>query len=775
MRFFSNKDAYFIALYSHKKSMFQKLIKQIGDNHFYDALKITISCSLPFIFFDATEHFAMVFTLSLGAMLISPVDIASSLKHKVIGLLSGCFTIGFITLLLGTVAPYSWIFYPVFALIIFASSIIGVYGQRANLLSFTALLSISLAFVHDYQGYDLWMNCFYLFLGGLIYFSVSMLFYLIKPNRYIITDIANCTEQTAKYLDYRAQLWSKNANRDKITEEQLNIQVKLNELHESIREHIIHKKAHNYNTNNNRKLLISLSSLVDMMELTNANLFDHEMILELYKNDASIIEQYQNLAKNLGKTLHHLSYNIKINRKHHSPVSLNRDFKTLKSNFEKYQKEHQLDKHSDAYTIFSNVLHYVEKQIQIIKGLERIYKGRVNADELGGKYKDLEKFLTPQHYSLSVIKENLNFSSTIFRHSIRMTITLVTGYIIGKLLPLQNEYWILMTIVVIMRPGYGLTKQRTKERLLGTVIGGLIALAVLYFIKSTSILVPLTIITMITGYWLSYSHYKVAVTLITIYVIFIYGMLTPDYHNLLIYRVIDTSIAAIIAFAATHLLWPSWEFLKINLQLKESIRQIKEYIQEIQIYYIKKGEPTLAYKLARKHAFIEVGNLMASFQRLIQEPKSKQKNKAELYELAVLNQTLVSATASIGTYVQWHPTSKASEAFSIVMNKVIFNLDQAYKILDNQQIEQTESIATEDFKVSFLQLKKIRTREIDSKVDDVELKQQLIEESQLIIDQLIWMVTLSEKILKISSFIKTKSLPVVRKKYFKQTQSLLKH
>src|SRR5690606_36677000 len=128
------------------------------------------------------------------------------------------------------------------------------------------------------------------------------------------------------------------------------------------------------------------------------------------------------------------------------------------------------------------------------KGLERVYKQRVNADQLRGKYKDLEKLLSPQHYREESIKEKLDFKSSIFRHSLGLTITIIAGYALGEILLLQKEYWILMTIIVIMRPGYGLTKQRSKDRVLGTILVCLIAFGVLYFIKNDTIIMLLTLV-----------------------------------------------------------------------------------------------------------------------------------------------------------------------------------------------------------------------------------------------------------------------------------------
>src|SRR5690606_28983281 len=143
---------------------------------------------------------------------------------------------------------------------------------------------------------------------------------------------------------------------------------------------------------------------------------------------------------------------------------LGNEIKAIKLHLDDFQKKQNWSDDKDEIVTFNNVLHYAERQLEKIKGIERVYKGRVNTDELRGKYKDLEKFLTPQHYRFSTLTENLNFSSSIFRHATRLTLTLLIGYILGQILPLQNEYWILMTLVVIMKPDYGLTKSRSFSR-----------------------------------------------------------------------------------------------------------------------------------------------------------------------------------------------------------------------------------------------------------------------------------------------------------------------
>ena len=101
------------------------------------------------------------------------------------------------------------------------------------------------------------------------------------------------------------------------------------------------------------------------------------------------------------------------------------------------------------------------------------------------------------------------------------------------------------------------------------------------------------------------------------------------------------------------------------------------------------------------------------------------------------------------------------------MNKVIENLEQTLRLFDKNS-EVTVSEKEEDFEVSFSKLKSIRTYEVDSTEVDEEKKRQLIEESQLVIDQLIWMVSLSEKILKISTKVKVERQKSKLEKRLKQ-------
>src|SRR5690606_9431654 len=145
----------------------------------------------------------------------------------------------------------------------------------------------------------------------------------------------------------------------------------------------------------------------------------------------------------------------------------------------------------------------------------------------------------------------------------------------------------------------------------------------------------------------------------------------------------------------------------------------RNYINEISVFYNKKGEVTTSYKLARKQAFIEIGNLMTSFQRMTQEPKSKQKQMPQIYKLVELNHTLVSSSASLGTYIQTHQTSNASEAFNVVVDTVLKNLDQAIELLhSSDETLLLNTVQNPDLEVRFTELKNIRAKELRDNAKD---------------------------------------------------------
>ncbi|MFP9100607.1 FUSC family membrane protein [Flavobacterium sp. RHBU_24] len=731
--------------------MIQRIREFTDSANFSRAVILTVAAVSPVLLFNYLGAFETGLAIALGAFLAYPADIPSNLPHRAKGLLITVFIISGTTLFINLTHPIAWLFYPATLALCFFLSMLSVYGQRATMVAFSGLLAVTLGTGHIHTGTEIFIYTGMMFAGGLYYTLLSLIFNYLNPHRYTELLMADCLKLTAKYMKLRGDLWNADADRNAIISRQLELQVQINETHESLREILIRNRSNAGSSKRSRKMLMVFIALMEILELALATSFDHSTLHEKFGAHSKLLATYQNLAYNLASALKKIGKSLNNRTEYLPKHSLKADVAALEKAIAEYESQLGKDVTKDGVWLLMNMLHYGEKQAEKIYLIERTFSQKAPLKEIGGnRDRDLEKFLTPEDYPLSTLRENLSLSSTIFRHSLRLTITIALGFIVGTIFPFQNVYWILLTIVVIMRPGYGLTKQRSYQRIIGTVAGGAIAFAFLSVVHQPVITGTLAIVCMLLGFAFTATNYSIGATFVTIYVLFLYSMLVPDVNQVIQYRFMDTGVGALLAFAGNYFFWPSWEFMNLPQYIKKSIEANRDYLAEISRFYNHKGEVTTGYRLSRKNAFIAIGNLMSSYQRMAQEPKSKQKQQQQVYKLAVLNHTLLSSVASLGTYIQGHKTYKASEAFNVVVHTVIRNLETAILLLNfDVQADEAQHSKNEDMALRFSELKNIRARELrEIHLDNEDEFRLKMEEAHLVIEQLIWMHSLSERIIK---------------------------
>jgi len=182
-------------------------------------------------------------------------------------------------------------------------------------------------------------HCTYILTGGLFYLFISLLFYFLRPHRYMELQIADCLRLTSKYLKLRGDLWNIDADRIKITEQQLEIQVEINAIHENIREFLFRNTINSINSNENRKMLIVFTNLVEILEIALSFSFNHNELHQRFDNHPKTLRTYQHLAYTIAATLKKLSQSLEGKTKYASDHSLFYDLEKLQHIIEKYQTE----------------------------------------------------------------------------------------------------------------------------------------------------------------------------------------------------------------------------------------------------------------------------------------------------------------------------------------------------------------------------------------------------------------------------------------------------
>ena len=738
-----------VSLYNQKISAFFK------SPDFFKGLVLALAMVIPLFagYFLGLSKWSL--SIAIGVLLSSTSDVQGNFRHKVIGIATSAGLAALVTILISLVHD-TWLLLPSITVLIFCISLISVYGFRASLVAFSGMLALVLSFAHPYSGFELLLHAGLVFTGGIWYLGLSILLALILPLKHTEVLLAECMELMAKYMRIRAELALGSDNEEEQTKRLLELHEQINTNHETLREILITNRARSGSSNLSRRFLLIFIELVDMMELAVANSANYRNVEDKFHDYPEIIDPYIEIIFELSRQLEHIGEVVQSDMKLENNTALDALLVDAKKNIDEYMEKVGMPKAREGALLLRNLLDYEEKQVQKLESIERILQNLFDKNQVL-RLKDSQKFITQQDYSFKILKENFGLQSPIFRHSLRLAITVLIGYFIGNIFQIQNSYWILLTIIVIMRPNYGLTKQRSKHRIIGTLIGAGIAALIVLLTQNTIVYGTLAVISLVLAFSFIQKNYRTSAIFITLNIVFVYALLQPDAFSVIQYRVLDTVTGAALAVVANFFILPSWEFMNVSNFIKASIEANCKYLGEIDRFYHNKKVLPASYKLSRKQAFISLGNLNAAFQRMAQDPVNKQKNISDLFEIVALNQTFLSAAASLGTFIQNHDTLPASVHFETYIEHIQQNLDSAVSILNNEEFEHSSDPsklkeATSVLESRFQSLSAKRERQIEQGQTEIsdDLRTHL-QEAQLVTDQLKWLHNLSENLHRVVS------------------------
>ena len=735
------------------KEKLKQLELFLKSSNFDRGIRLGVAIAVPFTLLYFLGYFEYAPAVVVGAVLNTPGDILGSIKRKINAIL---ISIG-LTMIITAILLFSKPFLPLLILVLtvisFVVSLISVYGFRASLVSFSGLLAMVIAFaIQKETTQDILIHVALMGIGGLWYLLVSFIFQKLTPKKDQNQLLSDTLLFIGEYLKLRAKLLTKKTKRDELLKQTFVLQNKINEKHETLREALLTARKRSGRSRYEEKQLLIFVSSIRIFELIEAKYLDYKMIDGIFGKHKEFLKASKKLNKIMGNHLILLSELLIQNDKIPNKEILLKALSKADESITNYIETVKLPEAREGALVLKNLYDYQEQLLQEIRAIRRVMANVQDASKVSLKRQDSSQFLTLQEYRLNVLTQNLSLDSTIFRHSLRLTIAIVFGYLLGFLFDIQNTYWILLTIIVIMRPSYGLTKERSKDRIIGTIIGAFIAVGIVFITQNLVVYSILAFISLILAFSLIQQNYKSAAALITISIIFVYSLMNPNAFEVIQYRVIDTIIGALIAVIANYLILPSWEANNLKKILLNALKMNKKYLLVTQALYQDPAMHKLSYNLVRKDAFLAISNLNASFQRLTQDPKSKQKEFELIYETVTLNQTMISAIASIGNFIINHKTTPASSDFNVLLNKISNNLQESCDIIEHAEIKKEIAKETvEDAKDKLLdkykQLSNLRDENI--KKGNTELDTETLhglQEAYLIANHMSWLKSLSESL-----------------------------
>lgn len=622
----------------------------INSVYFSSGLRMGFSIVIPIVIASLLGEVERGVECALGVIAVGLSDSPGSFSQKSKGLILSVTLISITTFFIGWASSYFAFTLPLIFVLGFAFGMYALYGNRAAMIGNAVLIGMTfgLATTKDFAEtvqFTTFLTC-----GGVWYTIISLVLWRIRPFRSVQQAIGDSYVQAGIYIQLKSGLFDEIRFKEGQLQKMIHQQLTVAQSQQKARSLLLTRRSALQGTTRiGRALVLLLRNSIDIHELSMAK---HQAYNHLYEQfrGKEILPVARDVFLALGNELIQLGEAITAGKAY----QLQKDYKQEIIDAGKKVdnlKLQGIDK--DEYggiVALKNILRNFASINLLIKQTCQYTKLNDADIPRSKKEEDLAVFLPKNKLGWQALFNNMNLQSSFFRHGLRLAFTLSAGYCISHLFNIPQSYWVLLTIVVIMKPSFSVTKKRSMERVAGTVIGGIIAIALLSLIENnTTILLSLLLPFAVgTFSFLSYN-YGIGVIFITPFILFLIGILDDGSTEMATIRIADTILGGFLAFIANYIILPDWQKRKLPTQMRNIICANREYFKEVVKGYTGENFSD-TYKVVRKEAYLSNANLTVGFQSLLSEPSKQKTGNADIYDFVILNQTLSAHIATLAIH-----------------------------------------------------------------------------------------------------------------------------
>lgn len=665
----------------------------ITSQYLYTGVRVTACIIIPALLLYRFGLLAGMINIPLGAVFVGMTDNPGPVQHRRNGMLISVCLNFFVVFIAGLSRFSPWLIGIEIIGFGIIFSMAAIYGSRANSIGVIALIIFILSIDKSLGSADIFQVAFYYVIGGLWYVIVSLSLTTLRPYLPVQQLLGESLMETSAYLHTKGMFYQPHADNYQILGQLMDYQVRIHRHQEDLRSMLFTTRRFiAESTNRGRALMMIFRDSIDLFEKVMTSQQDYALLHKAF-DGTGILETFQRTISSLGNVLYNIGLAVQEGRTYRDNGYIEAAYRQSADAFATLRAAHLKAENVEQFIRLRHILNSLRdlagqlKQMQLYTSFDQ---------PIGDEYReeaDLEKFIPRQEkLNLSLFISNLSLKSQNFRHAVRLTIALLIGYLISLFFPLGHGYWILLTIAAIIKPAYGLTKQRNIQRLVGTFSGGVIGFVILFLMPGNTVIFIIMIIMMILSYSLLKVNYGLSSATLTIFLLLAFYFMDPaDINEVLQDRVIDTLIGSAIAYVIAYFVLPAWEHKKIDGLMLESIQADRHYFNTVASAFAGKPPDVTSYKVSRKEAFVTLANLSDNFQRMLSDPKNQQPNLPLYHQFVTESHMLTSYIASLSDYAQQYGSVYAHPDFQ----RLISIIDRSFAEIDRSPEEDDGNPAAE--------------------------------------------------------------------------------
>lgn len=277
------------------------------------------------------------------------------------------------------------------------------------------------------------------------------------------------------------------------------------------------------------------------------------------------------------------------------------------------------------------------------------------------------------HDVRAILRANLTLRSTAFRHAMRLGVLLALATALYRLLPLPVErgYWIPLTALLVLRADFSTTFSRGGSRMVGTVLGAVLASLLIPFVaRNQEMLVLVDALLAYLALSVLFANYALFSVFITMEVVCLLSFVTPQSPPIAVYRGIDTAIGGGLALLV-YVLWPTWERAQVPGKVADRLDALRSYFKAVMKCYV---QPDACHDAdlhsSRMDLRLARSNAQASMQRALQEPVPHSTTVELARDVLNVVDSIASSVLMLEAYRRGNPAHDAMPALTDFSRRV---------------------------------------------------------------------------------------------------------
>lgn len=583
-------------------------------------------------------------TLGVVAAALTDLDdrLAGRLRNLAITLV--CFFIASASVEL--LFPWPWLFALGLTVSTTGFILLGGLGQRYATIAFGALL-IAIYTMLGVTLYDRWyLQPFFLLTGAVWYNLLTLCGHLIFPIRPLQDNLARSYEQLAHYLDLKSRLFDPDIE-DESQAPLYDLAIANGQLVTTLNQtkvSLLTRLRGDRGQRGTRRTLQYYFVAQDIHERASSSHIQYQTLRDHFRY-SDVMFRFQRMLSMQAQACQKLSRAILLREPYQHDAHFERAFLHLDAALDRVQASGAPAEQMKALGFLLNNLRAIDAQLATIESAQSSSAPANSATENLLADDGLNSFSD----IWLRLRRNMSPESALFRHAVRMSLVLCTGYAFIQFTGLNHGYWILLTSLFVCQPNYNATRHRLALRIIGTLIGVAIGLPILLLVPSVEGQLLLIVLTGVLFFAFRNVQYAHATMFITLLVLLCFNLLGEGFEVALP-RIFDTLIGCAIAWAAVSFIWPDWKFRNLPRALDQAINANCRYLDAILEQYHQGRDNRLAYRVARRDAHSRDGELASVVSNLSTEPRANSAMRETAFRLLCLNHTFTSYISALGAH-----------------------------------------------------------------------------------------------------------------------------